>query len=647
MLSLSQIVVSLVSVFSSVCFVYIFSQGLRAIFLRGIQCLFTSDELICLSVLCISFFCGLANIFVFGVNISVSIVLFLILCVSRCFSKTVTMCFASLSGIGFAFHSSSLVFEAVFVCFAIVSCLLSENNRVVVSFAVLIVDVFFGCFFNVYSVYNFYSLFPLLVVTLIFIFIPTKFFMMIKNFSFAYEGSLLQQYLIFGERESVKKRIHETQMIFKKMENEYRFLSLASAEKEQACEMLCDDLMQKLCEKCLNKNKCREKTQIKESITKLFMFGIEKEKVTILDASNILSEHCGSLSSLILEVNARLKTYFEFEKTVCQNNKERMIVSSQLGATAEIFHELEENSFKERKIDKKRSRAVSDELLKRNVIVNESVVLTNDDGVSKVVLVVRNKDVCSKEILLSLKKIFKIEFSAQEQKMSRYSGWSILSFVPSQKYDLTIGYASSSKDKSGVSGDTSAILKIDQNRYLFAISDGMGHGEKANKIATTTLSLVENFYKSGFSSSTIVSSVNKLLLSREDEQFVTLDACVVDLSEGVADFVKVGASVSVIKSHNQCKMVFADSLPLGTFNISSPQIQTVVLKEKDIVILASDGIVDSFDAVEDFVSYVNNQDILNVQMLAEDILEEAESRTKHKDDMTVIVLKISQAKISA
>lgn len=640
--SLSQIIVSVVSIFVSTCFVYIFKIALSTIFAKGLQCRFSSDENLCLSAFCIAFFCGLTNIFVFDVNISISLVAFLILCVSRSFSKTVTLCFASLAGLGFAFYSSSLVFEAVFVCFAIVSCLLSENKRIVQVFMVLILDVFFGCFFNVYVTYGFFSLMPLLIVCLIFLCIPKKCFVMLKNFSFAYEGSILLDFLITGEREMLKKRLHETQMLFLAMQNEYRNLGLATAEKKQACEMLQDDIVQRVCEFCPNKHFCRERKEIKDSIFKLFEFGIEKGKVSLIDANNVLSEHCISLSNLIFEINSRLKNYFEFEKTVCENNQGKMMISEQLGATANIFCELEKNSFTGIKIDKVRSKTIFDELLKRNVVVNECLVLAGNKGVEKVVLALRNKDVLSPEILKGLKSVFKIEFVTKEQKMSKYSGWTIASFIPSERYSLSIGFASNSKEE-GVSGDNLSVQKIDDNRYLFAISDGMGHGKSANEISTTTLNLVENFYKSGFSSGTIVSSLNKILLPRESENFVTLDVCVVDVSEGVADFVKMGASVSVIKSKNQCKMVYANSLPLGITNISSPQIQTVVLKEQDVVVLASDGVVDSFDSVEDFVSYVNNQNVVNVQMLADDVLEEALSRVRHSDDMTVIAFKISMA----
>lgn len=645
--STEKIVICAVSIFVSLCFVYVFKIAFQAIFVRGVQSRFTSDETVCFSAFCIAFFCGISNMFSSFACVSVALVALLVLLCSRSFSKTVTLCLSALAGLGFAFDSGSLVFMAIFVCFAIVSCLLCENKRVFSGIMILVCDALFGLFFNAYVSYNIFSVIPLFVVVLIFLFVPNKIFLMVKNFSFSYEGSLLSEFLILGEREKVKNRLLMVNGLFSEMQNEYRNLSIGSAERSGACEMLSEDLMLKLCERCPNKNFCKENQKVKQSLEKLFLFGMEKQKVTILDASNLIAEKCVSLSSVIAEVNSSLKQYFEYEKTIKENDQGKIMISEQLGSTAQIFKELAKTSFEEQTIDKVRSTFVQDELSRRNVVINECVVLTNSFGVKKVVLVVRNKDALSPEIANGLKAIFKIDFSLEERKMSKFSGWTIASFVPSEKYKLAVGFASNAKDNASVSGDTSGMVKIDNNRYLFAISDGMGHGEKANKIATDTLNLVENFYKAGFSSETIVSSINKILLPRAEDSFVTLDAMIVDLSEGVADFVKVGATISVVKSKNQCKMIYCDSLPLGITGVSAPQVQSVVLKEQDIVVLASDGVVDSFDKVEDFVSFVNNSTIMNIQMLADDILEEAESRTKHPDDMTVIVLKISANHISA
>ena len=171
----------------------------------------------------------------------------------------------------------------------------------------------------------------------------------------------------------------------------------------------------------------------------------------------------------------------------------------------------------------------------------------------------------------------------------------------------------------------------------------MGHGKRAREIASVALALVENFYKSGFKSETIISSVNNILLSANEENFTTVDACIVDLSSGTADFVKLGASASIIKSKDTCRVVSFDNLPLGIIEGAQARAQKFVLKSQDIIVLATDGVVDTFDSVEDFSNFVNNERVINVQMLADTILEEAVSRDREsRDDKSVIALKVSE-----
>ena len=183
---------------------------------------------------------------------------------------------------------------------------------------------------------------------------------------------------------------------------------------------------------------------------------------------------------------------------------------------------------------------------------------------------------------------------------------------------------------------------LNYNKVLVALSDGMGHGEKANEISTTALNLIESFYQAGFSSEVILSSVNKLLLPGNKESFTTFDACVFNKNNATVDFIKAGATCSVIKSENTVKMVELDALPLGIIENMQIRLKKCVLKNNDIVVLASDGVVDSFYNVEDYINFVNNERVVSAQMLASAILDEAQNRDKEgKDDKTVITFKVN------
>lgn len=62
-------------------------------------------------------------------------------------------------------------------------------------------------------------------------------------------------------------------------------------------------------------------------------------------------------------------------------------------------------------------------------------------------------------------------------------------------------------------------MKTDNGKCIVALCDGMGSGSNAEKMSETAIGLVENFYRAGFDSDTILSCVNHLLVGCGNEVF--------------------------------------------------------------------------------------------------------------------------------
>ena len=156
------------------------------------------------------------------------------------------------------------------------------------------------------------------------------------------------------------------------------------------------------------------------------------------------------------------------------------------------------------------------------------------------------------------------------------------------------------------------------------------------------MGIIENFYKAGFDNELILSSANKLLSLGNDEMFSALDLCVVDLRQGVADVIKLGAPVGLVKNNKGIQIIDSGALPLGVLSETKPSIKKLVLSSSDTIILATDGITDSFYSAEDYSNFVNNIEEQNPQKIAEIILKQALKNNGGSalDDMTVIVSKI-------
>ena len=130
--------------------------------------------------------------------------------------------------------------------------------------------------------------------------------------------------------------------------------------------------------------------------------------------------------------------------------------------------------------------------------------------------------------------------------------------------------------------------------------------------------------------------MKKLLIPEGLDGFSTLDACVIDIEAETATFIKLGASVSVIKHKNTSEVVVSKSLPIGVVQNIRPTITKIPLSFGDVIFLASDGVVDSFASVDEFKVFINDTKIYNIQKHLDNIIFDAEYQSKHLDDMTII-----------
>ena len=209
-------------------------------------------------------------------------------------------------------------------------------------------------------------------------------------------------------------------------------------------------------------------------------------------------------------------------------------------------------------------------------------------------------------------------------------------------FDCVFGLACQPKSGGSVSGDSHSIERLDGDKFMFAICDGMGSGDKAGEKSQTAVGLVENFYKAGFDNEIILSSVNKLLNLERDDMFSTIDICTVDLKNGIADFVKMGASSSYIRGQDSCKIIECGALPVGILQDAKAMTKKVVLNEKDMIVICSDGINDTFGSDSEMKDFLLTIKTSNPQEFADEILKQALANNNGYavDDMTVLVVKI-------
>ncbi len=218
----------------------------------------------------------------------------------------------------------------------------------------------------------------------------------------------------------------------------------------------------------------------------------------------------------------------------------------------------------------------------------------------------------------------------------------------SKKYKLIIGVAEATKNKSEVSGDSNIRTKLHDGKYMLAISDGMGTGQKAKKSSSTVIQMLKRLLTTGFDNDISIGLINSAVnLNSNEETYATIDISIVDLSNGNIEFVKNGACPTFIKSEKKVEVIKAVSFPAGVFDKIDLVVYDKDLKENDIIVMCSDGILESNTEYKNkelwLKELLENIQTKEVQKISEIILQEAIDNGFGiaKDDMTVIVAKLA------
>lgn len=219
-------------------------------------------------------------------------------------------------------------------------------------------------------------------------------------------------------------------------------------------------------------------------------------------------------------------------------------------------------------------------------------------------------------------------------------------FETIDKFKINMGISHTTKTKSKISGDSSTQLKLKDGKYLLAISDGMGSGEKAKNYSKMAIKMLENLFSSGFDRELSLELINSALTKVDEENsFSTLDISILDLYKGTVEFIKSGACPTYIKTKEKVYEIEDESTPAGL--ISDLKIVTYDkdLEEGDIIIMCSDGVIDSKpDDKQWFKKFIEQIKIEDLQKTADLIIREAIDNGLGiaRDDMTVIIAKIQK-----
>ena len=362
------------------------------------------------------------------------------------------------------------------------------------------------------------------------------------------------------------------------------------------------------------------------------------------------------LQNIIKIANRTLKTAQINRIKEQEKNNAKKELSQNLKNVSEIIKEYQSLANKEDINEFENKEKEIGLLLKsRNININKCSVrkLKNNKIIVTLKFDYSNNRVREKESITNicdtLSKSIGTKMAIQREKNDEENKEYNQVYSSEDKFVLQVGSSKVTKDGSDISGDCSLQIKLEDGKYLLAISDGMGTGKKARECSKITLKLLKQILSAGFNNEETIKLLNsKMKLINKKDMYSTLDACILDLYTGNIDILKNGASNTYIKNKKSIKKIESKNVPIGIMNDISLQEEKLSISNGDIIVMCSDGILDTKDDITGswIENFLKNISTNNVQKIADLILAEAIDNNFGiaQDDMTVIVSKIVSKK---
>ena len=470
--------------------------------------------------------------------------------------------------------------------------------------------------------------------------IPQKIIIKISDFFEEKNSNIIKENLWLEKEKDLKQNLMIMSKTLMKMQSDFKFLIVGKIDRKYASSELAKNVMMKCCDSCERKNICENSLIDKKNLLAEYIFyAISSGVIGVEELSLGFKTYCNKTNSIVNEINLISKQFLEFETSIKTEDESKLLIATELENFANLFQNFAKNIEKSTKINKNLSKITKEMLLNNMIDVLDIAVFEDKNGIEKIDIVAENNVMMRKELALELSKITRSKVQVKKLKHLDFSGLSLVSFVVANTLKAEFAVSTSSKEE--VSGDNTLISRIDDNRFFVAIADGMGHGNKAGKTSKMILELIRNLFYVGIDLKIIIDSINKLLLPVGLDNFSTLDAVIVDLRLSKCTFIKLGSSVSALKQKEKTELVVCESLPVGIVQSLNPTIVVKPICAGDMIVLASDGVVDSFSDEEEFRVFVNDYKVGGLQRFVDNVIFELGMQAnKHRDDMSIIAIKL-------
>lgn len=619
-------------------------NAFKAPLMRGLKLKLTVDELVCFAAVILALYAGLYNINFFGVKTYLAIAAFSILLCLSVYSLSAALAYGLVIGAAISLLSANPAYLGVYAVYALIAGIFKDTSRYLSAVSIILTDLLLAYFFKIYISYSYLDIIMLAAGCVLYLIMGKNNIDRLKMHMGSAMQRQLSRHIVNRTRTELNLKLVKVSEVFYEMERIFSGMVKGYMQPQEAVDMLCGEAMEEVCGNCPEFVKCIKhyRTEAEKGYKNAITAGIDRGRITLLDIPPELASVCGKANSVLSVCSRLANSYRQYAIVVNNLDTSRALIGRQFKGVGDILKQLAKETKNSVGFDTKTERVIMDELAFNNIVCAEAAVYNENNRDTQISLLVRQNSSHDKAISRIISGLISRRMVISGREDSRREGFSVLHLKPAPKFDVVFGAAGCAKAGKAISGDTHSLTRIADDKFLIALCDGMGSGENAEKISSTAISMVENFYRAGFDSETILSGVNRLLNVGNEDNFAALDICALDLTQGVCDFIKLGAPEGYIKGAKHTDIINSGALPMGILEDLRPSINTKQLQFGDMIVLISDGISDAFGDKERLKEFIFSEHTQNPQELAESVLKKALALSGGvaNDDMTALTMRV-------
>ncbi|WP_158738507.1 stage II sporulation protein E [Alteribacillus sp. YIM 98480] len=418
---------------------------------------------------------------------------------------------------------------------------------------------------------------------------------------------------------------------------------------------LLSKITEKTCQTCFRKERCwvNQFHETYDGMTNM-LYELERNGKISGPMKNQWKKHCHYDTRMTKVMTEELQQDQARRELSKQVQESRQLVADQLKGVSEVMNDFAREIQREKEAHHWQEEQIHEALQDAGLDIGHVDIYRLDEGNVEIEMSVlkggAGLEQAEKIIAPMLSDILKEHIIVdKEEPYENISEYLNITFVSARTYTVNIGTASVAKGGGWVSGDSYASMDIGAGKHAIAISDGMGSGEKAHRESSSALQILQTILASGMDEKTAIRSINSILSLRStEEMFSTLDLAMIDLQEAKSRFIKIGSIPSFIKREDKVKQIEARNLPIGMMEHAELDVVTEQMKDGDMLIMMSDGILDIPGPIENTEIWIrriiSQLDTEDPQEMADLLLERVMrvSQGKINDDMTIVTAKIER-----